>query len=88
MLFGEKTLNRKRVFHMAQQVILAAQLIPRYHTIGRCNRIEGGGGEVMLQSIPCSPDCKIAGQILLDHPLSYALTATANVLVVYLQQFW
>nr|GFC97226.1 hypothetical protein [Tanacetum cinerariifolium] len=28
------------------------------------------------------------GQILLDHPLSYALTATANVLVVYLQKFW
>ncbi|GJT55870.1 hypothetical protein Tco_0990924 [Tanacetum coccineum] len=28
------------------------------------------------------------GQILLDHPLSYALTATADVLTVYLQQFW
>ncbi|GJV04673.1 hypothetical protein Tco_1338242 [Tanacetum coccineum] len=27
-------------------------------------------------------------QILLDHPLSYALTATADVLDVYLQQFW
>ncbi|GKF19682.1 hypothetical protein Tco_0068320 [Tanacetum coccineum] len=24
----------------------------------------------------------------LDHPLSYAYTTTANVLVVYLQQFW
>ncbi|GJR34946.1 hypothetical protein Tco_1210630 [Tanacetum coccineum] len=42
----------------------------------------------MLQSIPCSPECKIMGQILLDHPLSYALTTTADVLVVYLQQFW
>ncbi|GKA76144.1 hypothetical protein Tco_0782522 [Tanacetum coccineum] len=42
----------------------------------------------MLQSIPCSPKCKIVGQILLDHPLSYALTATADVPVVYLQQFW
>ncbi|GJS60481.1 hypothetical protein Tco_0655265 [Tanacetum coccineum] len=65
------------VFHMAQQVIPAAQL-----TIGRCNNY------VMLQSIPCSLDCKIVGQILLDHPLSYALTATADVPVVYLQQFW
>ncbi|GJZ01755.1 hypothetical protein Tco_0519716 [Tanacetum coccineum] len=37
---------------------------------------------------PCSPECKIVGQILHDHPLSYALTATADVLVVYLQQFW
>nr|GEV00750.1 hypothetical protein [Tanacetum cinerariifolium] len=32
--------------------------------------------------------CKILGQILLDHPLSYALTATADVPAVYLQQFW
>ncbi|GJZ57479.1 retrovirus-related pol polyprotein from transposon TNT 1-94 [Tanacetum coccineum] len=29
--------------------------------------------------IPCSPECKIVGQILLDHPLSYALIATADV---------
>ncbi|GKA14080.1 hypothetical protein Tco_0693726 [Tanacetum coccineum] len=28
------------------------------------------------------------GQILLDHPISYAFTATADVPVVYLQQFW
>ncbi|GJS84839.1 retrovirus-related pol polyprotein from transposon TNT 1-94 [Tanacetum coccineum] len=40
------------LFHMAQQVIPAAQLI------------------------------------LLDYPLSYALTATADVPAVYLQQFW
>ncbi|GJY01997.1 retrovirus-related pol polyprotein from transposon TNT 1-94 [Tanacetum coccineum] len=38
--------------------------------------------------IPCSPECKIVGQILLDHPLSYALTSTADVPVVYLQQLW
>ncbi|GKE62143.1 hypothetical protein Tco_1512510 [Tanacetum coccineum] len=42
----------------------------------------------MLQSIPCSPKCKIVGQILLDHPLSYALTTTVDVPVVCLQQFW
>ncbi|GJX29511.1 hypothetical protein Tco_0237590 [Tanacetum coccineum] len=70
------------VFHMAQQVIPAAQLVPRYPTIGRCNNY------VVLQSIPCSPECKIVGNISLDHPLSYALTATADVPVVYLQQFW
>ncbi|GJY80700.1 hypothetical protein Tco_0493451 [Tanacetum coccineum] len=39
-------------------------------------------------NIPCSPECKIVRQILLDHPLSYALTATADVPTVYLQQFW
>ncbi|GJU19196.1 hypothetical protein Tco_1152538 [Tanacetum coccineum] len=67
---------------MAQQVIPTAQLVPRFHTIRRCNNY------AMLQSIPCSPECKIVGQILLDHLLSYDLTATADVPVVYSQQFW
>ncbi|GKA68418.1 putative reverse transcriptase domain-containing protein, partial [Tanacetum coccineum] len=40
------------------------------------------------KSIPCSPECKNVGKILLDHPLIYALTTTTDVLVVYLQQFW
>ncbi|GJU63633.1 hypothetical protein Tco_1245468 [Tanacetum coccineum] len=50
--------------------------------IGRFNNY------AVLQSIPCSPEWKIVGHILLDHSLSYALTATADVLAVYLQQFW
>nr|GEU43990.1 hypothetical protein [Tanacetum cinerariifolium] len=62
---------------MAQQVIPAAQLVPRFHTIGRCNNY------AVLQSIPCSPECKIIWQILLDHPLSYALTAIADVLDMF-----
>ncbi|GKA33191.1 hypothetical protein Tco_0719558 [Tanacetum coccineum] len=32
--------------------------------------------------------CSTLGQILLDHPLSYALTATTDVPAMYLQQFW
>nr|GEU42390.1 retrovirus-related Pol polyprotein from transposon TNT 1-94 [Tanacetum cinerariifolium] len=52
-----------------------AQLVPKYHSIGRCNNY------VVLQSIPCSPESKIVRQILLDHPLSYALTATADILL-------
>ncbi|GKA28759.1 hypothetical protein Tco_0715004 [Tanacetum coccineum] len=67
---------------MAQQIIPAAQLIRKFQRIGRCNNY------VVLQSIPCSPECKIVGQISLDHPLSYALTVTANFLAMYLQQFW
>ncbi|GJY80223.1 hypothetical protein Tco_0492974 [Tanacetum coccineum] len=67
---------------MAQNVIPAAQLVPQYKSIGRCNNY------AVLQSIPCSPECKIVGLILLDHCLSYALTATADVPAVYLQQFW
>ncbi|GKE33425.1 hypothetical protein Tco_1452747, partial [Tanacetum coccineum] len=69
-------------FHMAQHVIPAAQLVPQYKPIGRCNNY------AVLQSIPCSPECKIVGLILLDHYLSHALTATADVPDVYLQQFW
>ncbi|GJR61537.1 hypothetical protein Tco_1503699 [Tanacetum coccineum] len=63
-------------------VIPAAQLVQQYKSIGRCNNY------AVLQSIPCFPECKIVGQILLDHPLSYARTATADVPAVYLQQFW
>ncbi|GJV61695.1 hypothetical protein Tco_1467795, partial [Tanacetum coccineum] len=63
-------------FHMAKQVIPTSQLVPRFHTIGRCNNY------AMLQSIPCSPECKIVGKILLDHPLSYALTATADFIYI------
>ncbi|GJT00348.1 retrovirus-related pol polyprotein from transposon TNT 1-94 [Tanacetum coccineum] len=65
----------EKVFCMAQHVIPAAQLVPQYKTIGRCNNY------AVLQSIPCSPECKIVGQILLYHPLSYALTATANLII-------
>ncbi|GJT89536.1 hypothetical protein Tco_1078381 [Tanacetum coccineum] len=85
-----KALPRKRfeyfvqriVFHMAQQIILAAQLVSKFKGIRRCNNYD------VLQSIPCSPECKIVRQILLDHLLSYALTTTADVPAVYLQQFW
>ncbi|GJT34192.1 hypothetical protein Tco_0924611 [Tanacetum coccineum] len=67
---------------MAQQIILATQLVPKFQGIGRCNNY------VVFQSIPCSPECKIVGQILLDYPLSYSLTIIAYVLAMYLQQLW
>ncbi|GJV32723.1 hypothetical protein Tco_1393123 [Tanacetum coccineum] len=69
-------------FHMVQQIILAAQLVPKFQGIERCNIY------VVLQCIPCSAECKIVGKILLDHPLSYAMTASADVPAGYLQQFW
>ncbi|GKD45324.1 hypothetical protein Tco_1269969, partial [Tanacetum coccineum] len=65
-------------FDMAQQIIPAAQLVPKFQGIGRCNNY------VVLQSILCLSECKIVGQILLDHPLSYALIATADIPAVYL----
>ncbi|GJY41156.1 hypothetical protein Tco_0428426 [Tanacetum coccineum] len=50
-------LVHKIVFHMAQHVIPAAQLVPQYKPIGRCNNY------AVLQSIPCSPECKIDGEV-------------------------
>nr|GEV98585.1 hypothetical protein [Tanacetum cinerariifolium] len=67
---------------MAPHMILAAQLVPQYKPIGRCNNY------AVLKSIPCSPECKIVELMLLDHCLSYALTAATDVPIVYLQQFW
>ncbi|GKB33102.1 hypothetical protein Tco_0872503 [Tanacetum coccineum] len=46
-------LVHKIVFHTAQHVIPGAQLVPQYKSIGRCNNY------AVLQSIPCSPECKI-----------------------------
>ncbi|GJU99719.1 retrovirus-related pol polyprotein from transposon TNT 1-94 [Tanacetum coccineum] len=43
----------EKVFHMAQHVISASQLVPQYKPIRRCNNY------AVLQSIPCSPECKI-----------------------------
>ncbi|GJX99233.1 hypothetical protein Tco_0356252 [Tanacetum coccineum] len=66
-------LVHKIVFHMAQNVIPADQLVQQVKPITRWNNY------AVLQSILCSPECKIVGQLLLDHPLSYALTATVDV---------
>ncbi|GJR12944.1 hypothetical protein Tco_0795596 [Tanacetum coccineum] len=54
-------LVHKIVLHMAQHVIPAAQLVPQYKPIGRCNNY------AVLQNIPCSHECKIVGLILIDH---------------------
>ncbi|GJR80904.1 hypothetical protein Tco_0151689 [Tanacetum coccineum] len=44
--------------------------------------------EYLVHRIVEQMECKIVGQLLVDHALSYALTANANVPAVYLQQFW
>nr|GEV93095.1 retrovirus-related Pol polyprotein from transposon TNT 1-94 [Tanacetum cinerariifolium] len=49
---------------------------------------ERSNNYAVLQSIPCFPECKIVGLILLDHCLSHALIATVHVPAVYLQKFW
>ncbi|GJU28986.1 hypothetical protein Tco_1172575, partial [Tanacetum coccineum] len=66
-----KALPKEKFEYLVHRI--AAQLVPKFHTIERCNNY------TVLQSILCSPECKIFGQILLDHLLSYALTTTADV---------
>ncbi|GJR12190.1 hypothetical protein Tco_0794842 [Tanacetum coccineum] len=46
------------IFHMAQQIIPASQLVPKFQGIGRCKNNN------VLQSIPCSPECKISARFL------------------------
>ncbi|GJY27107.1 hypothetical protein Tco_0401833 [Tanacetum coccineum] len=73
-----KALPRDRFEYLVHRI--AAQLDPKFQSIERCTNY------AVLQSIPCSPECKIMGQILLDHPLSYALTAIADVPVLDTQE--
>ncbi|GJS97513.1 copia protein [Tanacetum coccineum] len=47
--------------------------------VGRCNNYAA------LPNIPFPKECRVVGQLLVDHALRYALTATADVPVVYLQ---
>ncbi|GKE18475.1 hypothetical protein Tco_1426052 [Tanacetum coccineum] len=59
---------------LQQQIIPADQLVTtKYQGIRRCNNY------VVLQNIACPKECKIVGQLLVDHALSYALTTTADV---------
>ncbi|GKE21450.1 hypothetical protein Tco_1432962, partial [Tanacetum coccineum] len=50
--------------------------------VGRCNNM------AVLPNIPCLKECRIVGKLLVGHAISHALTATADVLAVYIQQFW
>ncbi|GKA07730.1 reverse transcriptase domain-containing protein [Tanacetum coccineum] len=76
-----KTIQGDERSEACHNVIIMAQ-VSKFPRIGRCNNC------VVLQNIPCSLECKIVGQILLDHLLSYALTTTADILIEYLQQIW
>ncbi|GKB62515.1 hypothetical protein Tco_0918701, partial [Tanacetum coccineum] len=83
MMFGEEIQNRKRDEIHTRKIKskYAQKRNARAYKIRSKEKDEE-------HSIPCSPECKIVGKILLDHPLSYALTATADIPAVYLQQFW
>ncbi|GJS45395.1 hypothetical protein Tco_0595516 [Tanacetum coccineum] len=44
--------------------------------------------KIDLTNPPCLPTSKILGEILRRHPLCFALTASASVLWIYIQQVW
>nr|GEU33346.1 copia protein [Tanacetum cinerariifolium] len=52
----------------------------KYQPIRRCNNY------AILENISCLKECKIVGQLLVDHALSYALTVTVDVPAIYLQK--
>ncbi|GJY87204.1 copia protein [Tanacetum coccineum] len=83
-LFTKALLKKVIIMEQPQQITPADRLVhtSKYQTVRRCNNY------AMLPNISCSKDRRIVGKVLVDHALSYALIATANVLAVYLQQFW
>ncbi|GJW87185.1 hypothetical protein Tco_0162525 [Tanacetum coccineum] len=64
-----------------QQITLADQLVhsSKFQEIGKCNNM------AVLPNIPYPMECRIVGQLLIDDALSYALTATSDVPIVYIQ---
>nr|GFA69161.1 hypothetical protein [Tanacetum cinerariifolium] len=64
----------------AQQITPADQLVhpSNYVAIVRCSN------KMTLPNIPCPMECRIMGKILIDHALSYALTATSDVLSTFI----
>ncbi|GJY77373.1 hypothetical protein Tco_0482489 [Tanacetum coccineum] len=69
---------------IAQQITPADQLVhsSKFQTVRNCNN------KAVLPNIPRSKKCRIVWQLLVDHAISYALTAIADVLAVYIKQFW
>ncbi|GKC15888.1 integrase, catalytic region, zinc finger, CCHC-type containing protein [Tanacetum coccineum] len=72
-----KYLNHKIVIIMEQpqQITPADQFVhsSKFQEVGRCNNYAA------LPNIPCPKECKIVGQLLVDHALNYDLTATVDV---------
>ncbi|GKB06069.1 hypothetical protein Tco_0834302 [Tanacetum coccineum] len=63
------------IMEQPKQITHVDQLVhsSKYQTVGRCINY------AVLPKIPCPRECRIVGQLLVDHALSYALTATADV---------
>nr|GEY74561.1 hypothetical protein [Tanacetum cinerariifolium] len=71
------------IMEQPQQITLADQLVhsSKFQEVGRCNNY------VVLPNIPCPKECRIVGKLLVDHAISYALTAITDIPAMYLQQF-
>ncbi|GKE68423.1 hypothetical protein Tco_1526495 [Tanacetum coccineum] len=82
--FHYTTIKKQPQSSDAQQITLADQLVhsSKFQTVRRCKNY------AVLPNIPCLKKCRIVRQLLVDHAISYALTATADVPAVYIQQFW
>ncbi|GJR76229.1 hypothetical protein Tco_0088594 [Tanacetum coccineum] len=58
------------------------QLKRMHYVIASANK------KIDLINLPCPPASKIIREILRRHPLCYALTASASVPLIYMQQMW
>ncbi|GKB45462.1 hypothetical protein Tco_0896215 [Tanacetum coccineum] len=68
--------------HVSQGIFAELAWMERRCLVGRWSN------KALLPNIPCLKECRIVGQLLVDHALNYALTAIVDVPVVYIQQFW
>ncbi|GJV94372.1 retrovirus-related pol polyprotein from transposon TNT 1-94 [Tanacetum coccineum] len=70
-----KAFPKERFEYLVHRI--ADQLVhsSKFQEVGRCKNY------VELPNIPCLKECKIVGQLLVDHALSYALTTTADLII-------
>ncbi|GJV10775.1 hypothetical protein Tco_1352316 [Tanacetum coccineum] len=73
-----KALFKERFEYLVHMIADQLVHLSNQASIGRCNNKE------TLPNIPCPKECRIVGQILVDHALSHALTATADKDIVYI----
>nr|GEY42626.1 hypothetical protein [Tanacetum cinerariifolium] len=68
----------------SQQLLIANDLVPKEYRyeVAKVNK------KVDLLTLTCPPATKIIKEIILQHPLQYALTASASVPLIYMQQMW
>ncbi|GJX77192.1 gag-pol polyprotein [Tanacetum coccineum] len=72
------------IMSQQRQLKTADQLVP----VNRQYELASTNKKIDLINPPCLPSSKIIGEILRRHILCYALTASASIPLIYMQQMW